>query len=326
MPLLLLLCVVASAKSQIINLEPGSVQGFTITTRSGYDAEVFLNIPYAAPPIGELRFEKPAATIPWKETRNGTVFGATCHPHARPAAVLPPPDEDCLTLNIIRPKKEAPSGGYPILLWVHGGGYEIGAASIYGYQGFANIYIPHDVIVVTIQYRVGVYELMIAAIKALSPYIHKFGVKPEDFEKWNRNRFIEFLKRVVLERFYEDQFEDAIEDVITRYADRDEEDGYEFYLDRYTEFISDTFFNVAAVDGILARRDAGWNMYAYSFDHYNDAIWADNVPKRLRGSPHVNEYPYIFEVFALGNYNMDEKERVVAEIIQQSFISFAKTG
>ncbi|KAL6743795.1 hypothetical protein Aduo_016794 [Ancylostoma duodenale] len=489
--LLLLSWIVASAKSQIIHLEPGSVEGFTITTRSGHEAEVFLNIPYAAPPIGELRFERPAAPIPWKETRNGKAFGPTCYPHARQAAVQPPPSEDCLTLNIIRPKNKGHPGGYPILFWVHGGGYEIGAASLYGYQGFANIYIPHDVMVVTIQYRVGVFgffssgdaripgnlglfdmaaalkfvhdnarrfggdpsritawglsaggsavgqlalspvsrdyiagtiemsgsawaswalgptvsnnslilawelrcrgidlkkcmkqktvdeiykavervghanpkldcikwgpvidgvflqhpdelahhappkpaivgvsnkEASFFTIKALSPFIHKFGVKPEDFEKWTRNKFVDFLKNVVLERFYKEHFDDAMDEVIEYYADRDEEDSYAFYLDRYTEFISDTFFNVPAVDGIVARRHTGWDMYVYSFDHYNDAIWNDSVPKRLRGSPHVNEYPYIFELFVLGSYEMDEKEQIVADVIQQSFISFVKTG
>ncbi|KIH59105.1 Carboxylesterase [Ancylostoma duodenale] len=507
--LLLLSWIVASAKSQIIHLEPGSVEGFTITTRSGHEAEVFLNIPYAAPPIGKLRFERPAAPIPWKETRNGKAFGPTCYPHARQAAVQPPPSEDCLTLNIIRPKNKGHPGGYPILFWVHGGGYEIGAASLYGYQGFANIYIPHDVMVVTIQYRVGFFSsgdaripgnlglfdmaaalkfvhdnarrfggdpsritawglsaggsavgqlalspvsrdyiagtiemsgsawaswalgptvsnnsLILAwvkgkgcpikelrcrgidlkkcmkqktvdeiykavervvsvhllrfdmqsisvdnrpikiswscksqtrlhqmgtgdrwsvlatsgrassprsaqasyTIKALSPFIHKFGVKPEDFEKWTRNKFVDFLKNVVLERFYKEHFDDAMDEVIEYYADRDEEDSYAFYLDRYTEFISDTFFNVPAVDGIVARRHTGWDMYVYSFDHYNDAIWNDSVPKRLRGSPHVNEYPYIFELFVLGSYEMDEKEQIVADVIQQSFISFVKTG
>ncbi|VDN36088.1 unnamed protein product [Cylicostephanus goldi] len=92
------------------------------------------------------------------------------------------------------------------------------------------------------------------------------------------------------------------------------------------QFLSDVSFNVASVDGILARRKAGWKMYAYSFDHYNDAIWNSTVPKRLRGSPHVNEYPYIFGLYVFGNFEMDEKERIVADVIQQSFINFVKTG
>ncbi|RCN41051.1 Carboxylesterase [Ancylostoma caninum] len=197
---LLILCIAAGARPQVIHLEPGSVEGFTITTRSGHEAEVFLNIPYAAPPIGDLRFEKPVPPIPWKETRNGKAFGPTCYPHAREAAVQPPPSEDCLTLNIIRPKKEGHPGGYPILFWVHGGGYEIGAASLYGYQGFANIYIPHDVMVVTIQYRIGVFGFfssgdaripgnlglfdMAAALKFVHDNARRFGGDPSRITAW----------------------------------------------------------------------------------------------------------------------------------------------
>ncbi|VDK50774.1 unnamed protein product, partial [Cylicostephanus goldi] len=51
----------------------------------------------------------------------------------------------------------APPEGFPILFWVHGGGYEVGASSAFGYAGFADIYVPNDVISVTIQYRTGVY-------------------------------------------------------------------------------------------------------------------------------------------------------------------------
>nr|CDJ97604.1 Carboxylesterase domain containing protein [Haemonchus contortus] len=155
--LLLVASTLACSFAQILELKPGRVHGFEYSTKGGEVAEVFLGIPYAAAPVGELRFEKPVPVVPWKGVRNGTHFGATCHPHARKSALSPDPSEDCLTLNVIRPKRTAPAGGYPILLWVHGGGYEIGSASLYGFKGFADIYIPHDIIVVTLQYRLGVY-------------------------------------------------------------------------------------------------------------------------------------------------------------------------
>ncbi|KAK6015165.1 hypothetical protein OSTOST_19414 [Ostertagia ostertagi] len=177
--LFVLVSVLACSSAQILDLSPGQVQGFEYITKGGETAEVFLAIPYAAPPIGELRFEKPAAVSPWKGLHNGTAFGPTCHPHTRHATLPPNPSEDCLTLKRDSPKEsgehsyeaefslkevffivkycQAPPGGYPILLWVHGGGYEIGSASLYGYKGFADIYIPNDIIVITIQYRLGVY-------------------------------------------------------------------------------------------------------------------------------------------------------------------------
>nr|CDJ97603.1 Carboxylesterase domain containing protein [Haemonchus contortus] len=479
--LVLLVGTLVCSLAQILELKPGRVRGFEYTTKGGDIAEVFLGVPYAAAPVGELRFEKPVPVSPWKGVRNGTQFGATCHPHARKAAVSPDPSEDCLTLNVIRPRKEAPAGGYPILLWVHGGGYEIGSTSLYGYKGFADIYIPHDIIVVTLQYRLGVYGFfssgdsripgnlglfdMAEAVKfvyenaekigadpsritawglsadyiarsiemsgspwvawALGPNVPKyslelaevlectndlkncmkhktieeiyeatekvvsefygyassgldsikwgpvidgeflqdpdemaaaappkasivgvsnkeaafmtikarrnatltnFGIKEDDFVTWNRDKLVASIKKLIPHGFFESKTDEVIDKLVAYYADRDEEDAYEFYLDRYTEFLSDVLFNVAAVDGILARREEGWNLFAYSFNHYNRAIWSDNIPERLRGSPHVNEFPYMFDVFALGEFEIDETEQIVADVVQQSFINFAKTG
>ncbi|RCN27816.1 hypothetical protein ANCCAN_26448 [Ancylostoma caninum] len=156
--LTVLSCLFLTSSAQLLHLTPGRILGFDYETKKGPYAEVFLNIPYASAPVGELRFEKPAPPKPWKDIRDGTKFGPSCYP-VTPDAVVPPeqPSEDCLTLNIIRPKKEAPSPGFPILFWVHGGGYEFGSAIAYGYKGLADIYTPRDIIVVTIQYRLGVY-------------------------------------------------------------------------------------------------------------------------------------------------------------------------
>ncbi|VDO75576.1 unnamed protein product [Haemonchus placei] len=419
--LLLVASTLACSFAQILELKPGSVHGFEYTTKGGEVAEVFLGIPYAAAPIGELRFEisidtkhfqKPVPVVPWKGVRNGTQFGATCHPHARKAALTPNPNEDCLTVNVIRPKKEAPAGGYPILLWVHGGGYEIGSASLYGYKGFADIYIPHDIIVVTLQYRLGVYGFfssgdsrmpgnlglfdMAEAVKVILDFIlsiegflivifhgyanfgldcikwgpvidgeflqdpdemattappkasiigisnkeaafftikarantilSNLGISHDDFLLWNRDKLIATIKDFIRHEFFESNTDEVIDKVIAYYVDRDEEDSYDFYLDRYTEFISDVMFNVPAVDGILSRRDKGWELFAYSFNHYNKAIWPDDLPKRLKGSTHVNEYPYMFDIFAMGEFEIDETEQIVADVVQQSFINFVKTG
>ncbi|KIH51564.1 Carboxylesterase, partial [Ancylostoma duodenale] len=151
-------CIFLASSAQILQLPQGKISGLDHKTKKGPYAEVFLNIPFASPPLGELRFEKPTPPKPWSNIRDGTKFGPSCYP-ITPNAVVPPeqPSEDCLTLNLIRPKKEVPTAGFPIMFWVHGGGYESGSAVAYGYKGLADIYIPHDVIVVTIQYRLGVY-------------------------------------------------------------------------------------------------------------------------------------------------------------------------
>lgn len=94
-----------------------------------------------------------------------------------------------------------------------------------------------------------------------------------------------------------------MQEVIAYYADRNEEELYDFYLDRYTEvskwlhiqwshwenhkidlqFLSDTMFNVATVDSVMARRLDNSNLYLYKFDYYNEAIWPKKFPERLRG-------------------------------------------
>ncbi|KHJ80207.1 hypothetical protein OESDEN_20122 [Oesophagostomum dentatum] len=157
--LIVTICVTYGSAEQVLQLKPGKVLGFDYQTKKGDVAEVFLNIPYALPPVDELRFERPKPISSWKNIRDGTAFGPACY------ATVPKTgfhrvqmSEDCLTLNIIRPKKEA---GFPILFWIHGGGYQFGSAYDYGYKGFAEIYIPNDIIVVTIQYRLGIYGKLV---------------------------------------------------------------------------------------------------------------------------------------------------------------------
>ncbi|RCN36937.1 hypothetical protein ANCCAN_17178 [Ancylostoma caninum] len=94
-----------------------------------------------------------------------------------------------------------------------------------------------------------------------------------------RKRF----QKIVKEDYIGDHLEELLNDIISYYVDRDEEQHFGFYIDRYTEFLSDLMFVVPSADGILARRAAGWNMYAYSLDHYNEAIWGKDVPHRLKG-------------------------------------------
>ncbi|VDM69600.1 unnamed protein product, partial [Strongylus vulgaris] len=107
-PLLLVLCFLTTSLAQVLNLTPGRILGFDFKTNDGNYAEVFLGIPYAKAPVGELRFERPIPPEPWKDIRDCRKFGPICHPIV-PEAVASGEhaSEDCLMLNIIRPKKEA---------------------------------------------------------------------------------------------------------------------------------------------------------------------------------------------------------------------------
>ncbi|VDN23398.1 unnamed protein product, partial [Cylicostephanus goldi] len=151
------ICLLAATTAQVLELNEGKVQGFEYKTKKGDIAEVFLNIPFALPPIGELRFERPQPPKPWADVRNGTIFGAACIQIVPEAAFTRSLEisEDCLSLNIIRPKTKGSRNFLPILFYVHGSAYEMFSAVECGYKGFAEMFADREVIVVTIQHRLG---------------------------------------------------------------------------------------------------------------------------------------------------------------------------
>jgi para-nitrobenzyl esterase len=117
-------------------------------------AEVFRNIPFAAPPVGELRWAPPQPVKPWTQARAAAEAGPSC-PQPMNADGSPnsggangPTSEDCLQLNVFAPKG---AKGAPVMVWIHGGGHRTGAGWIYGGQNFTR----DGVVVVAINYRLG---------------------------------------------------------------------------------------------------------------------------------------------------------------------------
>ncbi|MFF4010826.1 carboxylesterase/lipase family protein [Streptomyces sp. NPDC001717] len=120
---------------------------------------VFKGVPYAAPPVGALRW-RPAQPHPgWQGTRDATAFGPSAPQPYREGGdqVLgthgsPPFDEDCLTLNVWAPR----AGGdkRPVMVWIHGGGFISGSGSLPNYSG-ETFALGGDLVVVTINYRLG---------------------------------------------------------------------------------------------------------------------------------------------------------------------------
>ncbi|HZN12693.1 MAG TPA: carboxylesterase/lipase family protein [Acidimicrobiales bacterium] len=131
----------------------GSVAG---TTHD--DIHVFKGIPYAAPPVGALRFRAPQPAESWTGVRDATRYGPTAPQTPSPMEQMfggPVPEQseaDCLTLNIFTP---APDGAKrPVMVWIHGGAFVTGSGSTPWYDGtsFAR---NGDVVLVTINYRLG---------------------------------------------------------------------------------------------------------------------------------------------------------------------------
>ncbi|VDM27249.1 unnamed protein product [Toxocara canis] len=433
-----------------VNTIYGQINGFNYNTADGRTANIFLGIPFAKPPIGELRFEKPEVPGPWKEPLDATKFAPSCTPHHR-SGIPGEHSEDCLYLNVIAPAEESKNpAGHPVMVWVHGGGYCVGTAKTYGYKNISENFATRNVIVVTIQYRLGPFGWLSsgdsvlpgnlgywdqrAAIRfvkeniasfggdpnritlfglsagggsvsslSLSPHsrdlfaqtiemsgsafapwaasdsivqstlelaleldcqiadskemkrclksktsdefldavdatgaaqrglnILKFGpwidgdffpedfeklvedspkkptiiglvnkesaffttegnlkpinkllVKPEDYANYGEDDLIEFINGVIApEAIFGQQTTEVRNRFVQHYVKRDEPDdkNYEFYLNRYTELVSDALFNIPCLRMKNAKVADGWPVWFYFNDHHNVGAFKDNAP------------------------------------------------
>ncbi len=141
--------------SSLVSLDTGKAIGFS----DAYNTHAWLGIPYAAPPVNELRWKAPRPASAWQGTFEATNYGSQC---VQFWGVLAGQDgergdllgqEDCLTLNVWAPKIS--NTGAPkkaVMVWIHGGGNDSGTAKLYQAHHLAG---SKDVVVVTINYRLG---------------------------------------------------------------------------------------------------------------------------------------------------------------------------
>lgn len=117
-------------------------------------ALIFRGIPFAAPPVGALRWRAPQPVAPWQDVRPAATFAPRCTQppvSAAEKAKAQPESEDCLYLNVTRPAGDARN--LPVLFWIPGGGLVAGAGSDPRFDGHR--FAAKDVVLVTINYRVG---------------------------------------------------------------------------------------------------------------------------------------------------------------------------
>lgn len=141
-----------AAPAIVVETESGSVAG---TVEGGGAVRVFKGIPYAAPPVGNLRWKPPQPPASWPGVRPATEFGPSCPQAERslfPSDRLGRTSEDCLTLNVWAPA--ATQGRrVPVIVWIHGGAFVQGSGSLAAYDG--EVLARHGAVVVTFNYRLG---------------------------------------------------------------------------------------------------------------------------------------------------------------------------
>ena len=143
----------AAAQAQLrVTTTAGPIEGV-----AGSEGQrVFKGIPYAAPPVGTLRWKAPQPLTPWTAVRKADTFGAQCHqpPVFGDIVFDRPASEDCLFLNVWTPAATA-SAKLPVMVWIHGGGYQAGASHEPRHDGTA--LARKGVVLVTLNYRLGVF-------------------------------------------------------------------------------------------------------------------------------------------------------------------------
>jgi para-nitrobenzyl esterase len=144
--------------------DPVRTQGGLVSGAAGSSPEVrvYKGIPYAAPPVGELRWKAPQPVAAWQGVREATQYSATCMQTPYPATSMyysepQPVSEDCLYLNVWTAVK-SPKERRPVMVWIHGGAFTRGAGSTPTYDG--EKLATKGVVLVSINYRLGVFGFL----------------------------------------------------------------------------------------------------------------------------------------------------------------------
>ncbi|KAF4470782.1 triacylglycerol lipase II precursor [Fusarium albosuccineum] len=179
--------------SPIVKLQNGSYHG---SHNSAYNQDYFLGMPYAQPPLDNLRFRHPQPlNSSWSGLRNATEYQSKCYQYGYPSGGLRGGSDDCLHLNVIRPAGRA-SDKLPVLVWIHGGGL-VGGFSGYPLNNLTflideSVKLGLPIIGVSINYRLGAWGyLWSSAVEAAG--VGNNGFRDQRFAlQWIRENIASF--------------------------------------------------------------------------------------------------------------------------------------
>ncbi|XP_033228992.1 esterase FE4-like [Belonocnema kinseyi] len=175
-----------------VQIRDGVLHGSIHKTRNGKNISSFLSIPYAQPPVGNLRFRNPIPCLAWTGVRIADTDANQCPQHDGISVVG---NEDCLYLNVYIPKQNLGSTKdlLPVMVWIHGGAFISGNSSSTGYG--PDYLLDKDIIFVSLNYRLGVLGFLstgdleapgnfglkdqVLALKWVQKNIRAFGGNPK---------------------------------------------------------------------------------------------------------------------------------------------------
>jgi para-nitrobenzyl esterase len=156
--LILLTCMAMSrARGSAPTAQPVIVTSSGAVSGTSGAIESFKGIPYAAPPVGPLRWRAPESATPWKGVRDATHFGDDCMQRPYVVSTGQKTSEDCLTLSVWTPG-HAPGAHHPVMVFLYGGGFIGGSAAYPLYDG-AKL-AANGVVVVGLNYRIGIFGFL----------------------------------------------------------------------------------------------------------------------------------------------------------------------
>lgn len=187
--LLCLLFFLKGSVSVTLVLDDGVINGTSMVTRLGESFDAFLKLPFAEPPLGDLRFVAPEVNRPWSGVLDATQYSSMCMQINLLSSS--PVSEDCLYLNVFTKNlREGSENLKPVIAYIHGGSFQLGSASDHE----PHLLMERDVVVVTINYRLGAFGFLslgtkeipgnagfkdqVMALKWIKKNISKFGGDP----------------------------------------------------------------------------------------------------------------------------------------------------